>query len=276
MNAIDNLMIDAVKGKIKTIGGNMELQHLSSRLPEKQTLQTTPFLDLQPMTDRDKTVMERICEIIPSSHEIRMFKCPLVVRGGVVHIYGEVPDDGSRRRIRKILSCIKGVNAVWDMLTLPGEERLKIIDIGCGGNKQVPWALGVDKYPCAGVDVVTDLEDMLPFKDNEVDQVFAVHVLEHIHDIIGLMNEIHRVLKPDGMLHVLSPVSTSANSIADPTHVRLFSSQTFKYFCRQNAGVYPFNPVSISQDAWNVYADVYPVKGNNKLLTKEELSYYFD
>ena len=39
----------------------------------------------------------------------------------------------------------------------------------------------------------------LPFKDNEFDVVFCNHVLEHIPDDTKAMQELYRVLKPNGM-----------------------------------------------------------------------------
>lgn len=40
----------------------------------------------------------------------------------------------------------------------------------------------------------------LPFGDGEVDAVFSVSVIEHLPDIAGAVNELARILKPDGLL----------------------------------------------------------------------------
>lgn len=80
---------------------------------------------------------------------------------------------------------------------------------------------------------------------NTVDLVLASHVLEHITNLIPLMREIHRVLKPGGHLCLVSPYASSDDAWEDPTHVRAFTEQSFRYFDRRlyekadHAGHYP-------------------------------------
>jgi hypothetical protein len=90
------------------------------------------------------------------------------------------------------------------------------------------------------------------------------------------MNEIHRVLRPGGVLHVLAPCSGCVNALADPTHVRLFNPQTFKYFCIGRPGIRLFRPGCVSGDQWNVYADLWPVHEGEQPATEEELAWFFD
>jgi len=81
---------------------------------------------------------------------------------------------------------------------------MKILDLGCGKNKFKTSNLsdivvGMDKYSLEGVDVVHDLEKTpYPFNDNEFDEIRTHHVLEHIQNFFGLMEECHRILKPGG------------------------------------------------------------------------------
>ena len=87
------------------------------------------------------------------------------------------------------------------------------------------------------VDVIRDLEDAdLPFDDNSVDFVLCSHILEHIRNYIPLMKEIHRVLKPGGILHIRVPEFPCAAAIADPTHVRYFCPESFTYLHYTNMG----------------------------------------
>ena len=60
---------------------------------------------------------------------------------------------------------------------------MKILDIGCGRNKRKD-AIGIDIVKLEGVDIVCNLEEGLPFKDNTFDLVYASHILEHIHNFI--------------------------------------------------------------------------------------------
>ena len=45
----------------------------------------------------------------------------------------------------------------------------------------------------------------LPFADNTFDRIIASEVLEHVPDDIGVMAELHRVLKPNGILAATVP-----------------------------------------------------------------------
>jgi len=104
------------------------------------------------------------------------------------------------------------------------------IDIGCGTRK-VKGTLGVDNVAVAGVDVVADLERGLPFKDNSVDAVYAFHILEHLNDFLGIMNEIYRVCKPGALVFIKVPHAASTFvTWKDPTHKRGLFIATFAYF----------------------------------------------
>jgi len=47
--------------------------------------------------------------------------------------------------------------------------------------------------------------DGLPFPEGEFDTAAMVDVIEHVVDPIGVLGEIHRVLKPEGRLIILTP-----------------------------------------------------------------------
>lgn len=183
----------------------------------------------------------------------------ITVDGRVAHVAGTVQSEEERQLVRKLLRRQNGLYAVWDLLRLD-REVLSIIDIGCGDRKQIPQAIGVDKREGPEVDIVTNLENALPFQDNSTDHLFAVHVLEHVHNLIGLMNDIHRVLRPSGVLHVLVPHWKDVIAVADPTHVRFFDIPTFQYFCESKPGIKQWKPLMLSASKDTVFADLIPLK----------------
>lgn len=105
----------------------------------------------------------------------------------------------------------------------------KILNIGCGF-KHIPGAINIDSSTIAKPNLILDLEkDILPFEDNSVDEIHAYHILEHIKNIISLMNECYRVLKTDGKMFIEVP--QNEGTWADPTHTRAFSKLSFRYYC---------------------------------------------
>jgi hypothetical protein len=85
----------------------------------------------------------------------------------------------------------------------------RMLDLGCGLHK-APGAIGVDSNPnAAGADVRADLDYSLPFGDDSFDQIRAVHVIEHVKDIMRTMAEIHfvpvldcsRAPRPTALVH---------------------------------------------------------------------------
>ena len=75
-------------------------------------------------------------------------------------------------------------------------------------------------------DVIADLDHFpYPFKDDVFTEVTAFHALEHLEDIVGVMEEIHRISAPGALVHVRSPHYSSPASFNDPTH-RHFSGRS--------------------------------------------------
>lgn len=107
------------------------------------------------------------------------------------------------------------------------------LHLGCGRTILSGWT-NLDCIALPGVDVVADLETCqttpLPFDDNSVDEIFSSHVLEHIRNILPLMQELWRVAKPDARMIARVPHGASDDAWEDPTHVRPFFTQSFGHF----------------------------------------------
>jgi SAM-dependent methyltransferase len=104
-----------------------------------------------------------------------------------------------------------------------------VIDLGCGPHKR-PGSFGFDRRAQPGVDVVCDIERPLPLKSHAVGQVHMSHIVEHVRDLIGLMEEVYRVCAPNAEVTVVAPYYTSRGAFRDPTHVRFITEDTFQYF----------------------------------------------
>ena len=105
-----------------------------------------------------------------------------------------------------------------------------LIDFGCGSCK-VPGSIGVDLLPLEGVDIAHDLRRFpYPFPTNSADRVYMHHVLEHVEDVLPVMEEVHRILKPGGEFHIKTPHCSGLLAWTDPTHRRSFTAHSFDYY----------------------------------------------
>lgn len=130
----------------------------------------------------------------------------------------------------------------------------RILDLGCGEHKKVPWAVGLDAVKAAGVDVVHDVGRFpWPFKDNEFDVVVASHVLEHLPDTVAACRELHRIAKPGGLIRVVLPHFSNPDAFVDPTHVRAFGFRTFEYMARAEDA-----PIPKAQRVFNRIGGTHP------------------
>jgi SAM-dependent methyltransferase len=107
---------------------------------------------------------------------------------------------------------------------------MKILDIGCGINK-ITDAIGIDSNPNSAADIIYDLNEFpYPFSENTFDKIYCIDVLEHLNDIIKVMEEIHRISNPGAEIFIRVPHFSSTHSYGDPTHKHYFNTQSFDYF----------------------------------------------
>jgi ubiquinone/menaquinone biosynthesis C-methylase UbiE len=106
------------------------------------------------------------------------------------------------------------------------------VKLNLGSYKEkFPGFLNVDIDPSVNPDICCDIEKGIPLDDNTVSQIKAIMILEHIDNIIFVMNELWRILKPGGTIDIVVPHEASAMALADPTHKRVFNEESFGYFC---------------------------------------------
>ena len=111
-----------------------------------------------------------------------------------------------------------------------------VLDVGCGINKY-PGSIGLDVSPRTRADVVADLDHFpYPFRANAFREVRAIHVIEHVADVIRTLEEFHRLLLPGGRAIIVTPHYTDFSSFCDPTHRWHLNSFSLRYFGEDNAG----------------------------------------
>ncbi|MGK6342222.1 class I SAM-dependent methyltransferase [Chryseobacterium sp. DT-3] len=111
--------------------------------------------------------------------------------------------------IRKIIrNEIKGKNVV-------------ALNLGSGSSDLGEDFLNVDLLPYENVDVICDIEN-IPFKDNSVDYIINIAVLEHVPNPQKVISEIHRILKPGGRIYCFIP-------FMQPFHASPYDFQRFTY-----------------------------------------------
>ncbi len=107
------------------------------------------------------------------------------------------------------------------------------LNLGCG-RACIPGWVNVDTTALPGVDVVADLErcrtQRLPFAEDAVDEFLLSHVLEHIDDTLGVMQELHRIARPGATATIRCPYGGSDDADEDPTHRHRFFLNSFGYF----------------------------------------------
>lgn len=103
------------------------------------------------------------------------------------------------------------------------------LNLGCGEDYREGW-INLDFNKKIKADIYADIEKKLPFKDNTFDYVYAEHVMEHVRNLIQLMEELKRICKSGAIIEIRVPHASSMPAYQDPTHVRFFTYRTFDYF----------------------------------------------
>mgnify|MGYP001614077744 CR=1 FL=1 len=108
--------------------------------------------------------------------------------------------------------------------------QAKKINLGCG-NVKISGFLGVDRLKTQAVDLVHDLNIIpYPFVDNSVEEIIMDNTLEHLGDVIVIMEELYRVCRNGAIIKISLPYFKSSGAFADPTHKHFFTENSFQYF----------------------------------------------
>lgn len=139
----------------------------------------------------------------------------------------------------------------------------RVVDIGCGSGAMLLKLAALDYTALHGIDIVRppveraglefsacDLDKLETRFDNEsVDLIVSVEVFEHIENLGSLLQELSRVLKPDGRMLITTPNVHSVEArlrylllgelkqfdrIGDPTHITPLFIHPFTVLLRRH------------------------------------------
>lgn len=99
----------------------------------------------------------------------------------------------------------------------------RLIDVGCGDGTVLEWAnklgwsaVGIEIDPLAvasgrgkGLDILEGTYEKLTGIQEQFDCVMCLHVIEHVHNPVDLLEKLISVLKPNGILVISTPNASS-------------------------------------------------------------------
>lgn len=125
------------------------------------------------------------------------------------------------------IQCNKQIKKTLELLPI----NAKICDIGAGGRKITKNTFTVDKIKTINTDLVCDVHE-IDLPDESFDCIFCTGVLEHVDDPDKVTNEIWRLLKPSGIVHIEVPFIQGYHP--DPYDYRRWTLEGIKLFCRKH------------------------------------------
>jgi SAM-dependent methyltransferase len=147
-------------------------------------------------------------------------------------------------------------DADFAVMHLPFKAGGRLLEVGCGSGytlslfKRLGWRVeGVEIDPKAadvarsnGLEIHTGDLYSKHYEDNQFDAIAMSHVIEHVHDPIGILRECHRILKPKGVISLATPNSMALGHLLygrswlpldPPRHLNLFNPINFEIILKK-------------------------------------------
>jgi SAM-dependent methyltransferase len=122
----------------------------------------------------------------------------------------------------KRYGAIERFNHQYPVVTTGPDINHRTLEIGAGLGEHLAYEdLARQEYHCLEIrasmaaeisrrfpsahTAVGDCQHEIPYQDGYFDRVVAVHVLEHLRDLPAALDEVHRVLRPEGRFSIVIP-----------------------------------------------------------------------
>jgi SAM-dependent methyltransferase len=147
-------------------------------------------------------------------------------------------DEGYYRYRESTRDFLIEARLLYAMLALRPASR--ILEVGCGGGALLSF-LEAKGHPAVGVDILEEAVRLasraapssrvikcdagdLPFADASFDRLVSHHLVEHLADLPGTLEEWRRVLRPGAVLAMCTPnrLYPSPRIFDDPGHVHVY------------------------------------------------------
>lgn len=172
----------------------------------------------------------------------------------------------------------------FDRGFLPVLHKGKLLDIGCGSGglverlNRLGWdSQGIDPDPQA-VEIARSLNrpvsragvEELPQMANELDAATLFHVIEHIHDPIKVLQDVHHLLKPGGRVVLVTPNARSLVSrifgrhwrgLEPPRHLQVFTRRSLARALKE-AGFVDISVATSFRDASGMFCASHAIRHN--------------
>jgi glycosyltransferase involved in cell wall biosynthesis len=147
---------------------------------------------------------------------------------------------GANSWIRYNAEIQNNVYRIYDQYIVPLVERwcstrgLRRIELG----GRFDARQGYETVDLKDADIICDLNEKWPFKDNSIAIIRAYDVFEHLKDPIHTMSELSRVLVPGGWVFGRVPSTDGRGAFCDPTHISFWNERSFGYYTNANLAKY--------------------------------------
>ncbi len=160
---------------------------------------------------------------------------------------------------------------------------VKKINLGCGKDYRYGY-LNIDLRNDVCPDIIFDLSQKITFPiesesslfgsvsidKNQIDEIIANDVLEHVHDLEALMGNCLMLLTEGGKFIINVPFDLSYGAWQDPTHVRSFNQNSWLYYTEWFWYLGWFNH-KFDMAELKLNASQYGIELVNKNVSQEEL-----